>query len=212
MAIGYDLRKVVFKPVKTYVSETDKSLIKHTSWGAIFAGAFTSVVILASLSLLGVAIGALTPSMLISPLGNMTAGVYLWLGISAILAFYGGGWVSGRLCGSLTPLIGSLHGVVVWGLVTVLSLSMLNNPLSILYAGINGIVMKGLMDTVGSAVVSTGNAALITNAAIAGFIGMVLNFISAFSGGRVGILTAISSYEHEKAEIAEEKRDIPKVA
>ena len=212
MAIGYGLRKGAFNPVKTYGLETDKSLIKHTSWGAIFAGAFTSLVILASLSMFGLAVGALTPSMLISPLGKMTAGVELWLGISAILAFYGGGWVSGRLSGSLTPLIGSLHGIVVWGLVTVLTFSMLNNPLSILYAGINGIVGKGLMSVAGNAVVSTETTLMITNAAIAAFIGLVLNFVSAFSGGRVGILSAISSYEHEKAVIAEEKREIPKVA
>lgn len=212
MAIGYGIKKGVFNTVKTYGVETDKSLIKHTSWGAIFAGAFTSLVILASLSMFGLAVGALSPSMLISPMGKMTASVDLWLGISAILAFYGGGWVSGRLSGSLTPLIGSLHGVVVWGLVTVFSLSMLNNPLSVIYAGINGIVGKGLMSIAGNAVVSNETTVMITNVAIAGFIGLILNFIAAYSGGRVGILSAISSYEHEKAVIAEEKRDIPKVA
>jgi len=212
MAIGYELRKGVFKPAKTYGSEMDKSLIKHTSWGAIFAGAFTSLVIMASFSIFGLAVGALTPSMLISPMSKMTASVDLWLGISAILAFYGGGWVSGRLSGSLNPAIGSLHGIVVWSLVTVVSLSMLNNPLSILYAGINGIVGKGLVDTAGTANVSSETTVMITTAAIASFIGLILNFIAAFSGGRVGVHSSISSYELEKAAIVEEKRDIPKVA
>ncbi len=193
-----------------------RSVIKNTSWGAIFAGAFVALIIEATCVLLGLAVGVFTPPTALAPLANFGVGQEIWLVITTILAFYGGGWVAGRLCGSNDITVGALHGITTWSLTTVFSLVMSVFSVGMLISGVNWYVAKGLALLV-SGVMAPGVIATttgtVTGAAIAGFISMILNFIAASLGGTAGSRYEVLEAPEEKREVPpEEKREFPRAA
>ena len=93
------------------------------SWGAIFAGFVIATAIQAVLSVLGAAIGfaAFDPGQGDS-FGSLSIGVAVWFAVTAMISLFVGGLTTGRLAGVLTRGDGRLHGIVVWGLSTLLAI------------------------------------------------------------------------------------------
>jgi hypothetical protein len=90
------------------------------SWGAIFGGAFSALGLWLLLYAFGLAIGlsSVDPNNAHSLKGSgMFTGI--WSAIAPLLALFIGGVVAGRLAGSFARGYGALHGLVMWGLVTV---------------------------------------------------------------------------------------------
>lgn len=85
------------------------------SWGAILAGLVIALVAQIVLSVLGIAVGATLwdPG---DPARALGIGAGIWVAVSALLALFAGGLVTGRLAGVLTPGDAALHGGVMWGL------------------------------------------------------------------------------------------------
>ncbi|MDQ2809644.1 MAG: hypothetical protein M3Z04_22445, partial [Chloroflexota bacterium] len=82
-------------------------------WGPILAGLFAALSTLATLTVLGLAIGAatFTPG---ASLGNLGLGAGIWGAISALIAFGVGGWLAARSAAVGGHSNGILNGAMVW--------------------------------------------------------------------------------------------------
>ncbi len=89
------------------------------SWGAIFAGLVLSLIVYLVLSVLGTAIGASA----IDPLGDRNpfsgfgVGAGIWAGVTTLLAIAVGGFVAGYFA----RRSGALHGLLAWGMTTLVT-------------------------------------------------------------------------------------------
>lgn len=107
-------------------------------WGPIVAGLFTAMSTLALLSVLGVAIGlsAWDP-------GDNTRGYQLgagiWSIVSAIVAFFVGGWLAARSAAAAGERNGLLNGSLVWAVAIPLLIFMLGGGLT----SLAGTAMQG---------------------------------------------------------------------
>src|SRR5579884_3177296 len=81
-------------------------------WAPTWGGMFVSLGILFLLSALGVAIGV----------GAGATGVAIWEAISLIIAFFVGGWFTGRTLNIVDPLVAAAHGLLVWAVSMVFTL------------------------------------------------------------------------------------------
>lgn len=122
------------------------SIVKRTSWGAIFAGMVVALVVELALSVLGLGIGlgVVNPATEQAPLAGVGIGAGIWFVISTIIALFAGGWVAGRLSGFPRTLTGTLHGLVVWGLVTLLSFYFMTTAVGMLISGVAGVIGRSL--------------------------------------------------------------------
>lgn len=118
------------------------------SWGAIFAGLVVATVLQIVLSLLGVAIGlaAWDPGDAAKGLG---IGAAIWTALSGILSLFIGGRTAGRLAGILRRKDGALHGVVLWGLSTILTVWLLASGAGALLGSALSIVGRTAAATAG---------------------------------------------------------------
>lgn len=132
-----------------------RGILKRISWGAIFAGTIVALVIALTLSLLGMGIGlgVVNPATEENPLGGVGVGAGIWLGISTLLALFAGGWVASRLAGFPRSSTGILHGIVVWGVVTLFSFYLMTTAVGMLVSGVASVIGRGL-SMIGSGVVA----------------------------------------------------------
>lgn len=82
--------------------------VASMSWGAIFAGAFVSAALSASLGLLGQGFG-------LASVTSLGGSIYMIL--SAVAAFGCGGWVTGRMTRSGVVSESVIHALTSWALV-----------------------------------------------------------------------------------------------
>jgi len=122
------------------------------SWGAIFGGAVTSLGLWVLLYAFGLAVGltTLNPG---NPGSARTAGIFTgaWALIAPLIALFVGGWVAGRGANIHARGEGAAHGLVMWGLTTLIGVSMI------------GVVMSAIVGgalSVGKAAVSAGGSAI----------------------------------------------------
>lgn len=97
---------------------TMAQLRDQVRWGPIWAGVISAVAVMMLLSTLGVAIGATA-----FDAGDpaLETGAYIWGGISALIAFFVGGYVAGRSAAVGGSMAGAFNGSMVWALALVLS-------------------------------------------------------------------------------------------
>ncbi|HEX4047733.1 MAG TPA: hypothetical protein VH309_07865 [Elusimicrobiota bacterium] len=98
---------------------------KRVSWGAVFAGAITSVSVMFTLILLGLSIGLYVAPAAGTAMATGVLALNFWKGVwllgSGIVSFYTGGWIAGRLNGIARIDESVIHGAVSWGLATLAS-------------------------------------------------------------------------------------------
>ncbi|BFO54018.1 MULTISPECIES: hypothetical protein [Comamonadaceae] len=103
----------------TAVIHEERLGVPTVSWGAVFAGLVLSLIVYLVLSVLGTAIGASA----IDPLGDRNpfsgfgVGAGIWAGVTTLLAIAVGGFVSGYLA----RRSGALHGLLAWGMTTLVT-------------------------------------------------------------------------------------------
>jgi hypothetical protein len=123
--------------------------LKRISWSAIFAGVVVSMVIYLLLTILGAAIGMTTidPLKEQHPLDGIATGAAIWTGLNMLISIAAGGFISGRLA----HREGALHGVLMFGVNTLICtwflLSFANSAMS----GAASVFGAGLQ-TVGSGI------------------------------------------------------------
>jgi hypothetical protein len=116
------------------------------SWGAIIAGVVAVLVVQALLSVLGIGIGASTidPVNEQQPAAGIGIGAGIWFIVSALIAFFVGGWIAGRLAGVPRQIDSLLHGALVWGLAVLLTFYLVTTAVGSLVSGAAGILGRGI--------------------------------------------------------------------
>lgn len=107
------------------ITATDQpALLSRVSWGAIFAGTFIALGVLALLGMLGSAIGLDSIEPARTDVEGVGIGAAIWWIVTSMIALGIGGYVAGHLSGIPEKRSATAHGATVWGLVTVLTLWM----------------------------------------------------------------------------------------
>src|SRR5215467_8178946 len=103
------------------IIEYDGLSLSSIEWSAVFAGTFFALCIGLIVGLIGAAIrvGFSANNTLANGI-NVFSGV--WLLITEFVAFYCGGWLAARLCGSPIAGDGRVHGIVTWAFGTIATL------------------------------------------------------------------------------------------
>lgn len=128
--------------------------VRRISWGSILAGVAVAMVTQLVLNLLGLGIGASTlePTADDAVSGRaLGIGTVLWLAITTIVALFAGGWVAGRLAGFASRVERSLHGLITFAVVTLLTFYMLTTTL--------GAVLSTTTNALGQALAAAGSGA-----------------------------------------------------
>lgn len=111
------------------------------SWSAVFAGVVAALGIWALLYAFGLALGlsAINPD---NPESAKPSGVFtgIWGVVVPLIALFAGGAVAGRGAGLIHRGGGALHGLVMWGLTTVLGAFFVGNLLT---SALSGVVSVG---------------------------------------------------------------------
>ncbi len=144
----------------TYPDSVPASTHPHAhsriSWGAIFAGAVMALVTQLAFSLLGLGIGAsaLNPYD-DNPAGGLGIGAAIWTLLSVLISLFTGGYVAGRLAGMPRNQDSMLHGLVTFGLTSLLGFYLLTSGIGKVIGGAGSLVSS----VVSSATHAVGNAA-----------------------------------------------------
>lgn len=119
---------------------------RRVSWGAVLAGTVIAIMIMMLVNLLtmGMGLQSIDTATEAEPLAGLGAGTTFGVIIANVLALFFGGWVAGRVAGETRGFEGSLHGLLVWGLVTLLSFWMLSTAVGRLVGGAASAVGQGL--------------------------------------------------------------------
>lgn len=112
--------------------------IKRITWAAIFAGVVIALVVQILFSMLGTGIGVST----VDPMQHQTPdpevlalSAAVWLFLSSFIALFTGGWIAGRLAGIPHAVDGMIHGLLTWGLSTLLALYLVGSSVGSMIGG-----------------------------------------------------------------------------
>jgi hypothetical protein len=129
-------------------------------WGAVFAGAAVSIGLWTLLQLLGM--GAGLAAIDTNDAGNLRSvgiGTTVWSLIVPLIALFIGGMIAGRLSGSHMPRVGSIHGLVMWAITSVLGMIMMIWIVSMIAASairVGGVAANATVSAVSSAAGAAG--------------------------------------------------------
>lgn len=112
---------------------------RRISWGAIIAGVVLAVVIQIALHLLGLSIGANTinpetEAVAVDP--SLRNGAVIWVVASTLISLFAGGVAAGYLAGRPENTDGIMHGLIVWAVVTLLTLMLLTSSTMSFVSGV----------------------------------------------------------------------------
>lgn len=127
------------------------------SWGAIWAGFVVATVVQIALSVLGMAIGLSAFDPGVDSASGFGIGAAIWFIATAIVSLFLGGLVVGRLAGILKKRDGMLHGIVMWGLSTLLAVWMVANGVGMLVGTTLNTLTRTTSAVVSGAVSATGS-------------------------------------------------------
>lgn len=117
---------------------------RRFSWGAIAAGMVIAIVVQLVLSLLGTGIGTIDPLRYSSPdASTFGLGAGIWWIVSSVISLFAGGWVAGHLANSPDRTDALLHGLLTWGVATIVTVYLL--------ASVVGSVARGGASLLGKA-------------------------------------------------------------
>lgn len=140
---------IAFTRREPIVEETNifPERFRRISWGAIFAGIAVALVSGIALNMLGLSIGAnsINPMTEANPIGaNFDTAAVVWMGASVLLSLFAGGWVAGRLAGNPDDVDGTLHGLVTWAVVTLITLLFVTSSLGSILSGVTNVASRGI--------------------------------------------------------------------
>lgn len=125
---------------------------RRISWAAIFGGVIMIIVTQLLLSMLGAGIGLGTINVNAGGIPDASSfgiGAGIWWVVSSIIALGFGGYVAAWFAGIEIRFDGVLHGLVAWGIATILVLYLLTSAV--------GSIIGGGFSALGSVASATGN-------------------------------------------------------
>jgi hypothetical protein len=135
-------------------SHTAGVVTRRISWGAIIGGTIIALVTQITLSLLGIGIGASTIHVQSGQTGSgLGSGSAIWLVLTILISLFAGGYVAGRLAGFPAKQEGMIHGLITFGLVTLLSLYFLTTALGAIIGGA-GAALGSILNVAGQGIAS----------------------------------------------------------
>lgn len=138
---------------QTFTSETlnagerpKRGFLNFISWSSIFAGLTIAFIIQFLLTLLGVGIGmaAIQPLSEENPMEGLGTGAIIWWIVTVLLSLFAGGYVAGKWAGALNTYSRTFHGILTWGLYTILSFYLLTTAVGNIIGGVGSIIGKTL--------------------------------------------------------------------
>jgi hypothetical protein len=129
---------MVTRPSIDALAVTPAAAVKRISWAAVFAGVILAMVVQLLLSMLGTGIGMST----VDPLQGETPGgrvlglgAGIWWAVSSLIALFISGWVAAHLAGIPRTVDGVLHGLLTWGLSTLMTFYLLSTAVGSMIGG-----------------------------------------------------------------------------
>jgi hypothetical protein len=128
------------------VLPTMPSALRRISWGAVFAGLIVTIMFGLVLAFLGMSIGlgTIKPQEEANPFTGLGMGAIIWWVASSLISLFCGGWVAARMAGIPRGFDGALHGVLTWGLATLLTFYLLGTAIGKLIGGVSSMVGQGV--------------------------------------------------------------------
>ncbi|MEA3085076.1 MAG: hypothetical protein QOC89_2773 [Paraburkholderia sp.] len=162
---------------------TTQDGLPRLSWGSVIAGVILSSIVYLIMSVLGTAIGAslISPLSQPNPLHGFGFGSGAWVIITTVLAVFVGSYFAGRCA----PVLGWLHGLLSWAVMTLLVVYGMSS------------LLAGAVNTAGS-VASTGAQVSATAANQNGAAGDLVN--SAKQQVQAAVASAASAASSPQAE------------
>ena len=116
--------------------------VRHTAWGAVFAGALIALMITFLLNLLfaGIGLANFDPATSNNPLSGYGTSSVVALIVINVVALFLGGLVTGRLSGSPRRGDAVVHGVLTWSVLTIGTILLLTTALGRIVGGVAGLV------------------------------------------------------------------------
>src|SRR5690554_197854 len=135
-------RSTVVTPVDPYLDDSRRRI----SWGAVLAGTVVAIMVMMLINLLTLGFGlrSIDPATEAQPFAGLGTGTTIGMIIANVLALFLGGWVAGRLAGEVRGLEGAMHGLLTWGLVTLISVWLLTTAVGRMVGGVASVVGQGL--------------------------------------------------------------------
>ena len=124
-------------------------------WPSIIGGIVLGLAIESLLNLLGLGLGFSVLDLDSDTMARIGIGSIIWLSISGIIAMFIGGWVAGRFSGTRIKIDSALHGLVAWGLSTLLAF--------ILMLSTVGMIISGTVSALVQSVQAVANSAMQVN-------------------------------------------------
>ncbi len=132
---------------------------RRVSWSAVLAGVVVAISFNLVLAVLGNRDRADHASIRRRPslpqASTLGIAATVWWIVTALLSLASGGWVAGRLAGMPTRLDGALHGLVTWGIATMLIFWLLTSAVGSLIGGAFSVVGNALSNAAQGAAQAT---------------------------------------------------------
>ncbi len=194
-------------------------LINRISWGAVFAGVVIALVTQLILNMIGVGIGAATldPRTVGNPSAtSLSLGAALWWTLSGIVAALAGGYAAGRLAGRPKESTAGWHGLIAWGLTTLMIFYLLTSTLGGILGGVYQTLTSaagGVMQAAGASVQTAVQTAAPQLARVTDPVSSIEQSVRSASGGndpaalRDAAATAVRAFLTGDPQQAQEARE-----
>lgn len=125
-------------PVRRIDPIANNHVHRRISWAAVFGGVIMVITVQLLLSLLGAGIGFTTVDVNAGTTPDASSigiGAGVWFLISSVIALVFGGYVSAWLAGIEHRFDGLLHGLITWGIATMLTIWLLTSAIGGIIGG-----------------------------------------------------------------------------
>ena len=121
---------------------TEYAAFRRIRWGAVFAGTLIALVCMVALNLLGLGIGfaSINPVTEANPFSGIGTGAIIWYVISSLISLFAGGYVAGKVSGFPKKSNAGMHGLLSWGLFTLISLYLFTTAMGRVVSGVGSAI------------------------------------------------------------------------
>lgn len=121
-----------------------QAAVSRISWGALFAGLVSAIVLQILFTTLGMAVGLSTLAADSGIDRGLGIGAGIWWVVTGLISLFGAGWIAGRVAGIPDREDAMIHGFVTWCLATLFGTFVLTSTVGTLVGGTLGMLNQQL--------------------------------------------------------------------